>query len=81
MLPAGASVQQSNCVHNWFPPHKYRALHPLYTGSRDSGDQGVVGSDCADFQEGEDEGVEGKGEGGEEGGSELGRGVRKGDET
>ena len=52
MLPAGASVWQLNCVHNWFPPQKYRAQSAVHRWLGLWGEEGVTGSDCVRSRKG-----------------------------
>ena len=60
-------MRQSKCVYNWFPLPSTGHCICCTQEVRTVGEQGVTGSDCDQFQEGQGEGVKGEGEGGEEG--------------
>ena len=73
MLLAGASVRQSLCVHNWFPPHKYRAQSAVHRRLGLRGNRWSQGVTVMSLRKGRVRALKGKvreewSEGGSEGG-------------
>ena len=73
MLPAGASVRQSKCVHNWFPPQVPGTASAVHRRSGLWGNRGSRGVTVISSRKGRVRVLKGKGreerrEGGSEGG-------------